>query len=263
MYSNYISTNMEHTPTVRYVPISVTYREIIAKAFALTSLLGILFILVSQWSEYVAVLDLLDKKLMLILNFRGSVYVDNFWYDYSQKVIWMPLAAVALWTSVRDYPRDKRDKLVFFLVTILLVAFLDQLSSGVIKPLVGRLRPSHDPAIAPMLHYVNGYRGGLHGFVSGHATVSVGIITWLGMIYRDKLTRISLILFSGMLCYSRIYLGVHYPGDILCGALIGFLSAYFLFPFLSQKIKIHSTIKRPYVILFVFYLTLVFLLIRA
>ncbi len=136
MYSNYISANMEHTPTVRCVSISVTYREVIAKAFALTSLLGILFILVSQWSEYVAVLDLLDKKLMLMLNFRGSKYTDNFWYDYSQKRLWMPLAAVALWTSVRDYPREMQI-LVFFLVTILLVAFLDELSSGVIKPLCG------------------------------------------------------------------------------------------------------------------------------
>lgn len=263
MYSNYISANMKYTPTVRYISVNMMYRKAAAKALTLTSLLGILLIVIGQWSEYVAVLDLMDKKLMLMLNFKGSTFTDNFWYHYSQKTLWIPLAAVSLWSSVRDYPKEKLDKLIFFIVTIALVAFLDRLSSGVIKPLVGRLRPSHDPSIAPLLHYVNGYRGGLHGFVSGHATVSVGIITWLGMIYKDKLTRISLVLFSGMLCYSRIYLGVHYPGDVLCGALIGFIFAYFTFQFLSRKIKTKPVTRRPYILLSIFYLTLIILLISS
>ena len=154
--SNNISANMEYTSIDRYSSIHMTYRKAAAKSLALTSLLGIILLVISQWSEYVVVLELMDRNFMLMMNFQGSRFTDQFWYDYTQKIVWLPLAIISLWSSIKDYPKEKQEKLIFLVVTVTLVVFLDQLSSGVIKPLVARLRPSHDPAIAPMLHYVNG-----------------------------------------------------------------------------------------------------------
>lgn len=109
------------------------------------------------------------------------------------------------------------------MLTILLA---DQVSSGLMKPYFERLRPCHNPELEGLL-YVYGRCGGLYGFVSSHAANTFGVATFLTLILRKKQKGIKwLFLYAVIVSYSRIYLGVHYPLDVLFGALVGVLSAY-------------------------------------
>jgi undecaprenyl-diphosphatase len=110
-----------------------------------------------------------------------------------------------------------------------------------LKPLVARLRPTHNPEIADLIHTVNGYRGGRYGFVSSHAANAATFVTFTALIFRNRYYSILLSLWAFLTAYSRVYLGVHYVGDVLCGALIGVLvgmGVYFVLkPLLSKGLN--------------------------
>lgn len=171
----------------------------------------------------------LDKQLLLWLNGDGWAWADAFWYAYSCMFVWLPVAVVAIAMLWRSCEGGKCRKWAFVLVSMLVVVAFDQASSGVLKPIVGRVRPSHDHAIEGLLHYVNGYRGGLYSFVSGHATNVAGIATWLFLVFRSPLLRVCVVLFAVLMGYSRVYLSVHYPTDVLCGGLLGYAISYCAF----------------------------------
>lgn len=101
------------------------------------------------------------------------------------------------------------------------ILLADQLSSGLIKHLVERLRPTHDPALQDAVHVVAGYRGGPYGFVSSHAANFFALTTLITLVTRQRMVGACLLLWTLMQCYSRVYLGVHYPGDILGGMVVG------------------------------------------
>ena len=109
------------------------------------------------------------------------------------------------------------------------VALCDQVSSSLLKPLVGRLRPSHDADVCGMLHYVGSYRGGLYGFVSSHAANAFGAATFASFVVGKRVFAVSIFAFSALVAYSRIYLGVHYPGDVLGGCLLGLFTGVFCY----------------------------------
>lgn len=239
-----------------YDPI-LTFSRIVIFASAAIILYQLANALAVYVTAMVPVMDYADKRLMLILNFAGPKEMDNFMYAYSQRLTWVPLMITAAATIVAKHPGKTKDKIIFAVTVGILIISFDQISSSIIKPLACRLRPSHDPSISCLLHYVNGYHGGRFGFVSSHAANNVGIATMLCMIFKDRLTRFTLVLFAAIMCYSRIYLGVHYPGDVLCGALLGWAIAYASFRFLGSRIHVYSTTERPTLMLLVFYSTLV------
>ena len=166
-----------------------------------------------------------DDSLMLYLNYDGGTWTDMFWYTFSGKFIWIGVYLVVLiklfLAAKANEAKVVKTFLWLVLCTSLVIVLADQISSGIIKPLVERPRPSHDSDIQDMLHYVNGYRGGAYGFVSSHAANSIGFALWLTLLFRSWIFRSTIILWSILTCYSRIYLGVHYPGDILGGIVVG------------------------------------------
>lgn len=221
---------------------------------------NLLLEIAANWNIILDSLITTDKRAMLLLNFKGSATTDSFWYGYSHMRAWIPLILVTVGSVVYYHPGNWKEKLTLIIAIALLITVLDQLSSTVIKNLTARPRPSHDPSLCYLLHYVNGYHGGRYGFVSGHATNIVGITTVLCYIFRNRFIRLTLCLFAAMMCYSRIYLGVHFPGDIICGALLGYGVATLMLRTLGRKIHVYSTCCCPGLIIIFFTGTLLYLL---
>lgn len=161
----------------------------------------------------------IDQLAMISINAPGPPFADYFFYNISSKAIWLPLVATLAVALFRGCV-SRRQALALLLVSVAVVALCDQ-ASGVVKRLVERYRPSRDDDICYLLHYVNGYRGGRFGFVSSHAANCFGEAVWLSLLVRRHRAGVPLFVLAELVCYSRIYLGVHYPLDIVCGACLG------------------------------------------
>jgi undecaprenyl-diphosphatase len=144
-------------------------------------------------------------------------------FAISGKLIWVPLYLAILWWLYRIYGRKFPILLLFVLIAVILA---DQVSVQVFKNTFQRLRPCHEPAIQGMVHLVNNQCGGLYGFVSSHATNSFNVALFSLMLIRRRWYSISIVSWAAIVGYSRIYLGVHYPGDVICGAILGSLIGY-------------------------------------
>ncbi len=165
-----------------------------------------------------------DQQLLLVLNGSDSCWLDNVMWALSNTWTWMLLLAVLLYKVLRAY--SLRQFIVFCCVFALVILLADMITSGIIKPLVHRPRPTHEVAIMQAVDVVRGYRGGMYGFVSSHAANTFALATYVSLIIRRRWFAASMFLWAALVSYSRIYLGVHYPGDVLCGALIGIVVGY-------------------------------------
>jgi len=107
------------------------------------------------------------------------------------------------------------------LLVVLLITISDWSSVHLFKNVFQRLRPCHDPDISHLVHLVNNHCGGKYGFVSSHAANAFAVVGYTVMIIRNRYYTIGIITWATLVSYSRIYLGVHYPGDVLGGAVLG------------------------------------------
>lgn len=163
-------------------------------------------------------LEHLDQQLFLFLNSHNSPFWDQVMHAISGKVIWAPLYLAILIYLGFKY---KRKFLIIILFVILAVTLADQVSVQLFKNVFHRLRPCHEPALQGMIHLFNGECGGKYGFVSSHATNSFNVALLSLMFIKKRWYTISIILWALIIGYSRVYLGVHYPGDVICGSLVG------------------------------------------
>jgi undecaprenyl-diphosphatase len=161
-----------------------------------------------------------DQQLLLFLNSHHTPFWDAVMYAISGKLIWAPLYLAILVYLGITY---KRKFWVILLFVIVAVTLADQISAHVFKGLFQRLRPCHEPALEGMVHLVKGECGGLYGFVSSHAANSFNVALFSLMFIRRRWYTISILIWAAVIGYSRIYLGVHYPGDVICGAMLGAL----------------------------------------
>ena len=177
----------------------------------------------------------LDHNVFTALNGLHDSYFDHLMWIVAATPAWVPMILVLLWLLWRRGGW----KATLLVVTALAITILisDQVASSVCKPLFQRLRPSHDPLLASTIHLVNGYTGGQYGFISSHASNAFGAATLLMLIFRNRRTTMALTLWAVIVCYCRIYEGVHFPGDILCGAVVGVLAAFLVFYFFKKALK--------------------------
>ncbi len=160
----------------------------------------------------------LDTQLLLAINSCHSAFFDNWMWNISEKLTWLPLYVTLVVCLVHRFGK----KSIFILLAFgACVGLADFISSGIIKDLVMRPRPTREPALEGVLHLVNDYRSGRFGFVSSHAANSMSVCLLFSLIWRDWRATLPLILYAVLNCYSRMYLGVHYPGDILGGIIVG------------------------------------------
>ncbi|MCI7337081.1 MAG: phosphatase PAP2 family protein [Bacteroidales bacterium] len=172
-----------------------------------------------------------DKQLLLLGNSFHTPFLDDFMLIFSGKLIWIPAAIAILYAVVRTQRRDALWVIVFLALAIVAA---DQLSSGVIKPLVARLRPTHEPTLAGLVQVVHDYTGGRYGFVSSHAANACAVALFTSLLFRRTIYSVTMTLWAGFDMYTRIYLGVHYPGDIICGAAIGIMVALAAFALMKR-----------------------------
>ncbi len=166
-----------------------------------------------------------DQQWLLWLNGHHSPFFDSLMFSATQKYTWVPLYAVILFFLVREY----RWKAVWLILAIVLMITMTDQISNLLKNWVRRPRPCHEPSVAPMVHLVFNKCGGAYGFVSAHAANSFALAVFLARVYKNRWITSILLVWAILLSYSRIYLGSHYPGDVLAGALIGVMVAFLAF----------------------------------
>lgn len=162
----------------------------------------------------------LDTNVFLFLNGFHSPQMDSFMWWVSGTTSWIPLYAVLLIIIIY---RERPVRFIYTVIFIALVVLLCDQISVLIKNLVERPRPSHNPDIEEVIHLVNNRRAGKYGFVSSHAANTFGVAAFLTNQFKNAKWGVFLFAWATLVSYSRIYLGVHYPLDILCGALLGII----------------------------------------
>ncbi len=173
-----------------------------------------------------------DKQAMIFLNNLGSSTFDPFWILVSEKWFWIPLYIIFLYFLYKNF--NKKSLFYILLFVALGITASDQIAN-IFKFGFERLRPCHDPSLEGLLREVK--CGGKFGFYSAHSSNSFFVATYLTMLLGKKIKQLPYFLFvwAAIVAYSRVYLGMHFPGDIIVGAIMGILLALF-FGTLARKV---------------------------
>ena len=177
----------------------------------------------------------IDTEILLAINGWHAPWADTLMWIVSAKTTWIPLYLLLIGLLVWRYRQPAPTPIkwlqkvpacvVMIVVIALAVGAADFIASGILKDWVARPRPSRVPELEGMLHLVNGYKSGQYGFVSSHAANTMAVALLFSLIWRNKIATVGLMLWVAANCYSRMYLGVHYPTDILGGLIVGSLVA--------------------------------------
>ena len=186
----------------------------------------------------------IDTEVLLAINEWHAPWADTLMWIISAKATWIPLyvllIGLLIWRYRQPVPTAVKwlqrvpACVVMIVVIVLAVGAADFIASGILKEWVARPRPTRVPELEGVLHLVNGYKSGRYGFVSSHAANTMACALLFSLIWREKITTCGLMLWVAANCYSRMYLGVHYPLDILGGLTVGALVAVGAFALLRS-----------------------------
>ncbi|GAF04390.1 phosphatase PAP2 family protein [Saccharicrinis fermentans] len=168
----------------------------------------------------------LDSNLLLLLNYYHSDFWDFAFWTISSTLIWVPLYIMIVYAIVKG---QKWQSWITLLAVVVLVFACDWISTDILKHGIQRFRPTHHPDLKGIVKTVFGYRGGSFGFVSSHAANTMGLAVFSSLVFKNRYYSIFILSWSFVVGYSRIYLGVHFPGDILGGYILGASLGYVVY----------------------------------
>lgn len=195
-----------------------------------------------ELTDLLSMLKAADTMVFLTVNSHHNAYFDSVMWLISGKLIWVPMYASLLFVLLKNYPY----KVVFAILLAIgvVILFTDSFTAQVIRPWVCRLRPSNlDNPVSGMVHVVDGYRGGAYGFPSNHASNTWGLAFFITFLFRRYKLTFFFFLWALLVCYSRMYLGVHYFGDLLIGSLLALAGASTVF-YVFRKVSGNTRLQK-------------------
>lgn len=184
--------------------------------------------MMTELTDLLSMLKAMDTMVFLTVNSHHNAYFDSVMWLVSGKLIWVPMYVSLFFVLLKNYSY----KVVFAILLAIgvVILFTDSFTAQVIRPWVCRLRPSNlDNPMSSMVHIVDGYRGGAYGFPSNHASNTWGLAFFITFLFRRYKLTFFFFLWALLVCYSRMYLGVHYFGDLLIWGLLALAGASTVF----------------------------------
>ena len=183
-----------------------------------------------------------DRAALLAVNGSNSLFLDSVVHVLTTATTWIPLYLSLFYIVVKNHNTVQRIAIIVGCAG-LCILFAGAMDDLIVKPTVARWRPTHDPVIGTLVDVVDGYRGGKYGFFSAHACNTFSIAIFFCWLVRSKVLSFTLVLWSFVNCWTRLYLGVHFPGDILVGLTWGFTvgtSVYFFYLRVLRKMHVEE-----------------------
>lgn len=219
----------------------------------------------------------LDRSILAFFNGSDSLFLDNLVVILTSGLTWIPLYLSLLYIVIKNNETMKQILLVIGCVCLCML-ISDGVVDYIVKPMVGRLRPTNDPLIKYSLNVVDGIRETQYGFFSAHASNTFCIAIFFSLLIRNCKFVTTMIIWSLVNCGTRLYLGVHYPSDILVGLLWGgFVGALVYYIYIKSYLRMHQEfnyISSKYtstgynqvdidIVILILVLTLLYAIIRA